>query len=88
MNKEPALLVGIFTAVLSLLVVFGVLDEKQSAAVLAVIVAAAPILQGIVTRQFVFSPHTIKEAGLNPEDVVERAQDPAVVPYRKSGGLS
>lgn len=84
-RKEPAMVAGFVTAVVGLLVVYGILDERQAAAWTAVlvVVGGSPIVQGLVTRFLVFSPNTLEEAGFDPKEVQERADDPQVQPKRK-----
>lgn len=63
MSTEPAAIIGaitgLVTAVLALIVAFGIdLDTSQQAAILGLVAALAPIIAGIITRQAVFSPQT------------------------------
>lgn len=80
MKKEPALIIGFITAILSLLIIYGVLDAEQAAAWGAVVAALIPLAQALITRSFVFSPNTIEDAGHDPENVAERAKT------RREGG--
>jgi hypothetical protein len=50
-------------------------DAAMLANVLSVLILA-------LVRQFVMPVATVKAAGLSPTAVVERADDPAVAPYR------
>jgi hypothetical protein len=63
-SSEPALYVGAITAVVSavigLLVAFGLdLTEKQTGAILALTLAAAPMVSAVITRAKVYSPKTV-----------------------------
>lgn len=63
MYKEPAAIVGaatgVVTAVLAIVVAFGVdLSDDQQKAILGIVAAVAPIVAGIVIRGKVFSPAT------------------------------
>lgn len=62
-RKEPAMVAGFVTAIVALLVVYGILDERQAAAWTAVlvVVGGSPIVQGFITRFLVFSPNTVDE---------------------------
>lgn len=62
---EPALsragLVALATAVVSLLVAFGVpLTGDQRSAILGLVAVVAPIVAGVAARSRVFSPATVK----------------------------
>jgi hypothetical protein len=82
-KREPAIIAGIITAAVALLVSYGIFDSAQARAweTLALVVIP-PLAQAIITRQSVFSPATIERAGLSPEAVQERADDPQIPPYR------
>jgi hypothetical protein len=82
-KREPALIAGAITALVAVLIAHNVLEESQARAweTLALIVIP-PLVQAFVTRQSVFSPATIERAGLSPEAVQERADDPQIPPYR------
>jgi uncharacterized membrane protein YoaK (UPF0700 family) len=63
MKTEPAIILGAITtgvtAIIGLLVVFGIpLSEDQQKAILTVVAALAPIALGLITRRFVYSPAT------------------------------
>lgn len=74
-QKEPALYAG-FAAVVGLLIVYGILTTAQADAWLTVISAlVVPMLQAWWTRRKVMPVDTIRDAGLNPERVKERAED-------------
>lgn len=79
-RREPALILGVVSSALALLVMYGVLDEKQAAGwgafITALVTALIPLVQAVVTRQFVMPVDTIKEAGLDPAVVLDRARDP------------
>ena len=82
-RREPAVAVGLVTAFLGVLLVYGVLDEKQAAAWGAFLFALIPVVQGVVTRFFVMPVAVVKEAGYDPACVNERADDPNVKPFQK-----
>lgn len=82
-KREPALVAGAITAAMALLVSYGVLDNvKAHAWETLALILIPPIAQAIITRFSVFSPRTIEKAGLNPEKVQERADDPSIPPFR------
>lgn len=81
MQKEPALVAGAVAALLGLLLVYGVVTTEQAAAWQGLAVVLIPIAQALWTRSRVFSPNTIREAGLNPEKVEADAADPDVHRY-------
>jgi hypothetical protein len=87
LKKEPALAAGV-GAVLAVGLVYRWVTPEQAVAweALAMLVVV-PVLQAVLTRSAVFSPNTIRQAGLNPEEVQRRAEDPAVQPYREPAGL-
>ena len=68
MRHEPAVILGavtgLVTAIIAVLVVFGVnVSANQRDAVLALVVALAglaPLVSGLLTRQRVFSPATVE----------------------------
>lgn len=62
MKHEPAALIGLITAALALLVVYGVLDLQKAGAWEAVLIAAVPLAQGLVTRFFVWCPRSVEKA--------------------------
>jgi Mg/Co/Ni transporter MgtE len=80
MQKEPAVTIGAgVAAVMGLLVYYGVLDlEGAGLWTTFLVVVAVPLAQALLTRMGVFSPNTIREAGLDPAAVKERAADPTV----------
>jgi hypothetical protein len=87
LKKEPAAAAGV-AAVLAVALVYRWVTPEQAVAweALAMLVVV-PIAQALWTRSRVFSPNTIQQAGLNPEEVQRRADDPAVQPYREPFGL-
>lgn len=84
-RREPAVAVGLVTAFLGVLLVYGVLDEKQAAAWGTFLLALIPVVQGIVTRFFVMPTATVKDAGYDPDCIAERADDPDVAPFKGPG---
>jgi hypothetical protein len=66
MNKEPAITVGSVGALIAAAIIlartFGVpITEDQQAALLAFVAVATPIVAGIITRQFVYAPDTVRK---------------------------
>lgn len=83
-QREPVLFAGFVAAALTLLVLYGVLDAQKAAGWQALAVAAIPLVQFAASwwaRGRVFSPNTIRQAGLDPEAVQADADDPDVVPF-------
>lgn len=67
MTKEPAQIIGYLTgaatAVIALLVAFGLdLTQEQQAAILGVVAVVAPVVAGLVIRSAVFSPNSAQNA--------------------------
>jgi ABC-type enterobactin transport system permease subunit len=65
MTTEPAQIIGWLTgaatAVIALLVAFGLdLDQTQQAAILGVVAVVAPVVAGLVIRSKVFAPDTVQ----------------------------
>jgi hypothetical protein len=87
LKKEPALAAGVGAVIAVALVYRWVSPEQAVAWEKVAMLVIVPILQAVLTRSAVFSPNTIQQAGLNPEEVQRRADDPAVQPYREPVGL-
>jgi hypothetical protein len=87
MQKEPAMIAGtvgaVVNAALALAVLKGWLDAAEAGLwgtlLIALAAALLPALQGWWTRSRVFSPNTIREAGLSPAQVAEDAANPDVL---------
>lgn len=67
MTKEPAALIGIITAIVAAVLVllreFGVdITDGQQEAIRNVVAVLAPVIVGLVVRQYVVSPATAGEA--------------------------
>lgn len=65
MQTEPARIVGlltsIVTAILALLVAFGLpLSNGQTGAILGVIAATGPVVAGFIIRRHVYAPKTVE----------------------------
>lgn len=60
MKREPSAIIGLITAILSLLVLRGILGLEEAGAWSAIAMAAVPLLQGLVTRFFVWSPRSVE----------------------------
>lgn len=77
-GKEPAMILGAVTAMLVLLVQFGVdINQDQQQAIIGVVSAVLVLVGAYVTRQNVTSPATLREAGTSMKQVAKVA-DPAV----------
>ena len=78
MNREPALFIGLLVAALNFLIraleIDGIDDQTVQAVTSFLVILGGALL----TRAKVMPVATIKEAGLSPEAVKERAEDPAV----------
>jgi hypothetical protein len=60
------------TALLALLVAFGVpIAEEQKAAILGIIAAVFALVQAEVTRAAVYSPATVEEIDADADDAIE-----------------
>lgn len=71
MNQEPARIIASITAavtaVIALLVAYGLdISQEQQAAILGVVAVVAPLIAGIIIRNNVYSPQST-------QDVAERA---------------
>lgn len=54
MRTEPALIVGVVTAAIALLISFGVgITDEQNVAILGLVAVLAPIVSAAITRGFV-----------------------------------
>lgn len=62
MKHEPAAIIGLLTAVLALLVAYGLLDLERAGAWEALLIVAVPLAQGLVTRFFVWCPRSVERA--------------------------
>lgn len=87
-KREPALTAGaIGTAVVALLLAYRVVNAEQALAwstlLTMALTALVPLAQALYTRWKVMPVHTIKEAGLDPEQVNRAADDPAVQPFKE-----
>lgn len=88
MKTEPATIVsGITaaaTAIIALLVAFGIpLTDEQTAAILAVVAVAAPLVAGLIVRRFVTPAAAVAEKVVDGQIIAgpanDRVQDGAVV---------
>lgn len=77
-RREPALLAGLVTALLGVLLVYKVLDERQAAAWGALAMASLPLVQGLVTRWLVIPTETVRQAGIDPDTIKRNAADPTI----------
>lgn len=72
--NEPAAAFGIVGAVIALLVSYGVLDASRASLWSAFLVAIVPLAQGWITRRYVMPVEKIKDAGISPESITQRAE--------------
>lgn len=84
LKKEPALVAGV-AAVIAVLLAYNLVTPQQAEAWEKIgVLLIVPLIQAVITRQTVFSPSTIEQAGLDPKEVQRRADDPSVIPLRKA----
>ena len=77
-GKEPSLIIGTVTALLVLLVQFGVdITDGQQQAIIGAASAVLVLVGAAVTRQNVTSPATLRQAGTSMRQVAKVA-DPNV----------
>lgn len=83
MKSEPARIIGLITggvtAVIALLVAFGVdLTDEQQAAILGLVAAVAPVVAGYIIRNKVYAPDTVAKIRRSAYDPMrpETWQDP------------
>jgi hypothetical protein len=77
-GREPALVIGALTAVLVLLVQFGInITDEQQKAIINVATAVLVLGGAAWTRQNVASPYTLRKGGTTIKEV-EAAADPNV----------
>lgn len=82
-KKEPALLAGA-GAVIAVLVAYNLVTPEQAEAWNKVaVLLLVPIAQALLTRSAVFSRNTIEQAGLSPDEVQRRAEDPMTPPFKE-----
>jgi hypothetical protein len=81
LQTEPAITIGASVAALMGLLVYLKVIDLEGANVWGTFITlvAFPIVQAVLTRLHVFSPNTLREAGLNPKAVAEAAADPDVL---------
>jgi hypothetical protein len=78
-KTEPTMTAGVVAAVVGLLVAYGIVNELQGAAWAAFGMAVVvPLAQAWWTRRHVIPVDTIRNAGLNPERVKDRAENPGI----------
>lgn len=84
MNKEPAMIVMLLVWAINRLVtglnIEGSIDPQIIEGVATFIVAVGG---AILIRMKVFSSNTIREAGLDPKVVADRAADPMIPKYQE-----
>lgn len=83
-KREPVALGGILVVAIQLAA--RKLDLPMDEEAASVIAHGLSLLVVIVIRRYVMPVATVKAAGLSPDAVLERAADPAVVPYREPVG--
>jgi hypothetical protein len=77
-NKEPAAFAGVLSAASVLIVSYGLMTQEEVGMWAGLVLALIPLIQGFWTRDKVVPVDTIKEAGLTPEVIKERAEDPSI----------
>lgn len=80
MRREPAVLIAALAALVQAALIYLTSDPSYDASEIATPILT--LLVGAITRQRVMPTATIREAGLNPRTVQERADDPHFQPYR------
>jgi hypothetical protein len=86
-SREPALKAGAFgSAIVALLLAYRIVNAEQALAwgtiLTMCLTALVPFAQAWYTRQRVMPVDTIKAAGLDPEQVVQDAANPAIPPHK------
>ena len=85
MKREPAILVGIGVALLAALVRWLDLPALDTDTAEAVVNTVLTLAGALLVRAKVMPTATIKDAGMDPALVKERAENPAVPPFREAG---
>jgi hypothetical protein len=75
-TREPALWIASASALLALLVGYGILDLERADLWKGLLVAVVPLLQGWLTRSQVMPVEKLRDAGLSPELVDQVSNSP------------
>jgi len=75
LGREPAVIIAVIAAILQAAWLFWTGDVDASA---TWALPVATVLGGLLTRRKVIPVETVKDAGLSPTAVKDRAEDPAV----------
>lgn len=76
MGREPAIIIAALAAIIQGVLIFVTSDPSYDAS--EILTPLLTMLVGLWVRQKVVPVKTIKEAGLHPSEVKERAADPNV----------
>lgn len=83
MNREPAMLTGVVVALLGALFHWLDLPALDSDTAEAIATAVLTVAGALLVRAKVMPVSTIKEAGMDPQLVQERADNPLITPFRE-----
>ena len=76
LDAEPARVAGFVTALIALMVAFGLpIAEHQKAAILGFIAAGFALVQAEVTRAAVYSPATVNDIEVEADEAIELAYE-------------
>lgn len=75
LRKEPAVIVAVLAAIAQAAVMFFTDNVEADTDWLMPILT---LLAGLITRQNVFSENTVREAGMTPQELTDKAEDPRV----------
>lgn len=73
-QNEPAAALGVVGAIIALLVAYGLMDANKAPMWSALAVAVVPLVQAWVTRHLVMPVSKIRDAGLSPQQITNRAE--------------
>ena len=78
LGREPAVIIAFLAALIQAgwLLYTGDVDATATWAV-----PVATVLGGLLTRRKVIPVETVKDAGISPREVKERAKDPGIMPH-------
>lgn len=85
MSKEPSAIVGAIVAIVSAVLVFlqsfGVdITDSQQDAIRGLVAVIAPLVAGLIIRQFVWAPDTVKEEVAQAKvETIESLSTPTVL---------
>lgn len=76
MRKEPAIIVAALAAIIQGVLIYVTSDPTYDAS--EILTPVLTLIVGALVRQKVMPVATVKEAGLHPSDIKERAADPRI----------